>query len=239
MDAIFQNALPAEMDGTPGLPGVAPCGPEDWLRLDDAYAGQMAYRAALLSQDRSSVLWLDPDALAAAVEVLEEALTLLPALGFVCDAQGVTCPDGRRVMIDMTDPLGTLGLLVQEDICLMQKRGDEHVLTGAVLCFPASWLLSEKVGRPLTGIHDTVDEYGRDLARRVQRLFDGVRVGKPMWRFNYLTYADADLHQPLSVLAHREIEDDHPFIRAERQCILRLPRTQAVIFSIHTYVVPR
>ena len=28
-----------------------------------------------------------------------------------------------------------------------------------------------------------------------------------------------------------------PFTRSERQCILRLPESDAVVFTIHTYVV--
>jgi len=101
----------------------------------------------------------------------------------------VTRPDGARIPIDRADPLGTLGHLVQEDLCLMERRGAEHVLTGAVLCFPASWRLSEKVGRPMIGIHEPVREYDATLARRVQRLLDGVRTGRPLLRFNVLTYA--------------------------------------------------
>jgi hypothetical protein len=56
----------------------------------------------------------------------------------------------------------------------MERRGDEHVLTAAVLCFPASWHLADKIGRPLTTIHVPVKVYDETLARRVQRLFDGV-----------------------------------------------------------------
>jgi hypothetical protein len=30
-----------------------------------------------------------------------------------------------------------------------------------------------------------------------------------------------------------------PFVRSERQCLIRLPESRAVLFSIHTYVVAR
>ena len=233
MRVILQNALPPEMTGEKPLPGVAPCAAEDWLRVDDAYAAQMAYRLQLLAEKTDAVLWCDPDALPAAREVLDAALALVPELGFAVAAQSVTCPDGRVVPVDWDAPLATLGQLVQEDICLMQKRGAEHVLTGAVLCFPANWRLAEKAGRPLTEIHVPVAEYTADIARRVQRLFDGVRVGRPIWRMNLLEYADPDLHQPY----RRRVEGAAPFIRSERQCILRLPKTDAVVFSIHTYMV--
>jgi hypothetical protein len=129
--------------------------------------------------------------------------------------------------------------LVQEDICILQKRGEEHVLTGAILCFPASWRLSEKFMRPLIDIHLPVDRYDENVARRVQRLFDGIQPGRPLWRYNALWYEDAELYQPRSAQEPRHIKDPGtaPYLRSERQTLLRLPQTQAVIFSIHTYVL--
>lgn len=233
MQVILQDAIPEEMQQPRALPGVAPCAADDWLRVDEAYAAQMRYRLWLLQDRPQDVLWMAPEALPAAQEVLEEALNILPGLGFDVSADRVTCPDGRQVTINRDAPLLTLGQTVQQDICILEKQGEEHVLTGAVLCFPANWRLAEKAGRPLTRIHDPVKEYDADIARRVQRLFDGVRVGRPIWRFNRLSYVEADLHQP-----RRKREDGVPsFVRSERQCILRLPRTRAVIFTIHTFTV--
>ncbi len=148
-------------------------------------------------------------------------------------------PDGVRVDIDRGDPLGVLARLVQEDLCLLQKTDDEHVLTGAVLCFPASWSLAEKFMRPLVAIHAPVASYDDNIARRVQRLFDGVKPERPLWRFNLLRYVDPTLHQPRSELARRNTDDnqDFKYFRSERQCVLRLPKTDAVVFSINTYVL--
>ncbi|WP_299029542.1 DUF3445 domain-containing protein [uncultured Sulfitobacter sp.] len=240
MTAIVQNKLPPEMCGETHLPGMAPALAHDWLRIDDAYEQQMRRRIELLDHKRADVLWMDPAALGAAQEVLDAALAILPAMGFSVAGDYVICPDGRRVAINPDHPLLTMGYLVQEDICLMQKRGDAHVLVGAVLCFPASWRLAEKAGKPLIGIHAPVPEYDAQLAKRVQRLFDGVRDGQPLWRYNRLWYDDPELHQPRSATAPRRISPDQsaaPFIRSERQCVVRMPQTDAVVFSIHTFVV--
>ncbi|MFT6676805.1 MAG: hypothetical protein ACJAVM_003010 [Sulfitobacter sp.] len=233
MNEILQDHLPPPQAVENQLPGVGPCESDDWLRVDEAYHAQLAYKAHLLAQKTADVLWLGPKALPAAQEVLEQTLLILPDKGFVVGADHVICPDQRRIRIDFDQPLLTLGHLVQEDICILQKQGDEHVLTGAVLCFPASWRLAEKAGRPLTQIHIPVVEYDANIARRVQRMFDGVRVGKPLWRYNRLGYVDADLHQP----RRKSIGDHQGFLRSERQCILRMPKTDAVIFTIHTWVV--
>lgn len=237
---ILQTRIPYDVLTPRRLPGVAPFEMADWLHVDEAYAGQMAERVRLLSERRSEVLRLDPDAHAAAAELLDTVLAHLPE-GFVSEGLRVACPDGRVVEIDRADPLGTLGHIVQEDLCLMEPRDGVHVLTGAVLCFPASWLLAEKFLRPLVGIHAPVEVYDDGLAARVQRLFDGVQAGRPLWRYNLLHYDDPTLFQPRSEQARRPHVDQEtaPFTRSERQCLVRLPKTGAVVFSIHTYVVAR
>ncbi len=237
---ILQQSLPYSVSPAPRLPGIAPCDMADWLHADDAYAGQMAERAHLLRSQRDAVLSVLPEAEEAAQELFDTVLAHLPT-GFTRAADHVLCPDGRRVPLDRSDPLATLGCIVQEDLCLMQPRGEVHALTGAVLCFPASWMLAEKIGKPLLGIHRPVEGYEGDLERRVQRLFHGIREDKPLWRFNALYYDDPTLFQPRSETARRAKVDwaTAPYLRTERQCLVRLPRTQAVVFSIHTYVVLR
>ncbi len=233
MPTILQSALPEALQNQPALPGTKPCPPDGWLMVDDAYAAQMAYRAQLLQGQRSAVLYAPDSSLEPAQELLDEVVGILPAFGFTVADETVTRPDGRSVAIDRDAPLLTLGHLVQEDLCILEKRGNEHVLTGAVLCFPASWRLADKVERPLIAIHKPVPEYDSNIAARVQRLFDGVQVGRPLWRFNRLRYANPDLHQPV----RQDPDATRPYHRCERQCILRLPRTRAVIFTIHTFVV--
>ncbi len=216
--------------------------PADWIIVDEAYAAQMKTRAQLLAQRRDKVLAMDAKARSAALELLDAVLNVLATRAdFAVTDQQVQRPDGMRVMLDRNDPMGTLGHLVQQDLCLMEKRGDEHVLTAAVLCFPASWTLAEKFMRPLTGIHVPVDSYDDSMARRVQRLFDGVQVGRPLWRFNALWYVDPTLHQPRSEADRRPERgaQDANYLRTERQSLLRLPKTGAVVFGIHTSVLER
>jgi hypothetical protein len=240
MTHILQSAIPQDMCKPRPLPGVQPLQDGQWLRVDEAYGAQMARRRDLIATRRAEVCWQAPDAAPACAEVLSEALELLSRHGFEVSGGRVICPDGHPVEMRKDQPLALLGQIVQEDICILQKIGDEHVLTAANLCFPAYWLLAEKAGRPLMHIHGTVPEYHADIARRVQRLFDGVRVGQPLWRHNLIWRDDPELFQPLSVHALRKTApapDKARFMRAERQSILRLPETGAVVFSIHTYMV--
>lgn len=49
--------------------------------------------------------------------------------------------------------------------------------------------------------------------------------------------SDGNLHQPGYEGAPRTNRRGGQFVRAERQTLLRLPQTGAVLFAIHTYVV--
>ncbi len=245
MDAICQSHLPIRPWATAAgqrLPGVSPVAPGEWIIVDEAYAAQMALRDRLLDEKRDTVLRLAPQAAPAADELLEVVLSELAGRpGFRLGARYVDRPDGCRVALDRSAPLETAARLVQEDLVLMQKPAgaSEHVLTAAALCFPASWSLAEKFLRPLAEIHTPVRSYDAGMARRVQRLFDGIQPGRPIWRANALVYADPALHQPRSAAARRSVPVDGPrWMRVERQTLLRLPETAAVAFTIHTWVVP-
>ena len=245
MVEICQSALPVKPwreERTRGLPGISPVMPGEWLMVDDAYAAQMAHKAQLVVTQGDKVLRMEECARPAAKELLERILYELVAVpGFTVGLHEVTCPDGRVVKLDRAHPLETCSKLVQEDLILMERRddSDEHVMTGALLAFPASWMLAEKYLRPLTLIHTPVPEYAGDIAKRVQRLFDGIHPDRPMWRANFLTYGDPELHQPRLETDKRPQHETGPrWMRVERQCLLRLPLTRAVVFTIHTYVLP-
>lgn len=240
MNDVTQSSLPRDMWDTRSLPGIQPV-QGTWLAVDDAYAGQMALRDQLLDTVRDRVVAQPICVLEPAKELLDIVLEMLPEFGFAVCRHAVECPDGRVVRLERADPLGTLGRLVQCDFCLHDSVGDEHVMHGAVLCFPARWTLAEKIGKPLRAIHRPVDEYDDSVARRVQRLFDGVQVGRPLWRINQNWYDTPTLFAPLleNEECHMAVDPGAgTFLRAERQTIFRLPLCRWVVFAIHTVFVP-
>jgi hypothetical protein len=242
---VFHQALPHYPWMIPHLarlPGTQPLTQGDFLRQDEAFAGQMALRDGLIAQNLGAVHGLMPMAQSAAQELYDVVLArLAKAAGYRMDTDQVLRPDGVMVPLDRLNPLQTLGRLVQEDLCILQPVGPEHVLSGAILCFPASWTLSQKLGRPMGAIHNPVASYTPNMAARVQRMLDAIRPDHGLWRMNYLTYAVPDLHHPLPENAPRPRgpDIDKPFVRCERQCLIRLPTTGAVVFTIHTYLMRR
>ncbi|MFV2002544.1 MAG: DUF3445 domain-containing protein [Paracoccaceae bacterium] len=225
------------------LPGMQPFDLADWLIRDDAFDAQMGLRDRLIRERRGAIVRLADSARPAATALLEEVLDALSrAPDYVVSARQVVRPDAVVVALDRDDPMGCIGRLAQEDFCLLEKPdgAPEHVLSGAVLCFPAGWTLDEKFMRPLRLIHRPVAPYDDNVARRVQRLFDAIRPERPIWRANGLFYDDPGLFAP-----HREADErpeagvGAPYLRAERQCLRRLKNSPAVVFSIHTFMVRR
>lgn len=239
MSEILQTSLPFApwADArTRRLPGIVPIALCDWLETDSAYGEQMAERARLLTNLPEAVLALTPAGEAGAGELYDLVLGLLPALGFRLGRAEALRPDGESVALDPTRPLATLGHLVQEDFCLMRPGPEGHALVGAVLCFPAGWTLAEKLGRAMMGIHVPVAKYTEDIGRRVQRLMDGVQTGTVLMR-GTAHRSNAPLHNPRREAEGHVASGKLPFIRVERQGLVRLPASGLVAFSIHTYLV--
>ena len=117
MAPVFQSSLPYDPAPRP-LPGIQPMELREWLHVDDAFAGQMAERDHLLATKRDKVVALHPDA----AEAADELLDLVLSLAYPGAGDTVRRPDGQDVAIDRSDPMGTLGRLVQEDLMLLQNR---------------------------------------------------------------------------------------------------------------------
>lgn len=153
-------------------------------------------------------------------------------------------PDGESVGLDSDAPLAVAGRLVQEDLCLLQLPPDpqsdsEYLLSAASLCFPSRWLLSEKIGRPLTPIHAPVPDYDEELARRVNRVFSALPVERPLWRSNWSAAPTGELRLlPEPGLRSEEAARGPFWLRVERQTLRRLPETRAVVFGIRAHTRP-
>jgi len=229
-------------------PGIQPLDPAEWFLIAEDHAGQMAERDRLIAAHPDWAVARTAEGEAAEAELLEAMVPHLVARhGFRPDGpRALIRPDGVRVGLDDLPPIATAGRLVQDDLLLMARPegGEEHVLVSGVLCFPAHWTLGEKIGRPLLRIHLPVPEYSGDLARRVQRFFDGVQPERPLWRANWHFATGPEIVTPMAeaektrMYRERLALTEDAWLRVERQTVLRLPRTRAVLFGVRTIVTP-
>jgi hypothetical protein len=192
MPEILHDRLPVApwmADHTMRLPGTVPIALADWLQRDEVFGAQMALRDRLIAEKTAAVHAMGAGCRPAAEELLATVLGHLDGVaGYARTPEGMRRPDGVVVPTG-GPPLIVAGRLVQEDLVVLEKPEGavEHVLTGAILCFPSNWTLAQKFGMPLARIHAPVEHYVEAVAHRVQRLFDAIRPEAPLMRANMIS----------------------------------------------------
>jgi len=226
---------------------------DDWIEVDERMPADLAEKRRLLADRHEDVFAALPSADAGTREVLELLATHLPiAHPHVFQRVGSHLVNiATEESWDLTEtrlhPLELAGRLVQEDLCLLGRDSDQSdwVLTAACLCFPTRWRLSEKIGRSLDDMHGPVPGYGEQLSGSVNRLFDRLRVDRPVTRMNWSVLDDPALHQPSghgrtepSSAVSPENAGESLWLRVERQTVRKLPSSGDVLFTIRVHVRP-
>ncbi len=229
--------------------GVKALDPAAWIEIDDQFDHQMTERRRLLDQRPQDVLAALPGS-----EQGQRELSglLLEHLTRHADGLYRIEPDAvydlradRRLSRRDQDaaPLMLVGRLVQEDFCLLQRRGSAYHLVAAVLCFPAHWRLADKLGRPLLDIHAPVPGFAEQLGAPVDRLFERLQVERPVQRLNWGLVDRADLYLPPTQRTDQvDVTADNAgetlWLRVERQTLRRLPASGDIVFGIRTHLTP-
>ena len=247
MRVICQKRLPFspwESEVTARLPGIQPLKNGILFLQDDAFDKQMEYRDELILKSRKKVFQLDNEASSAAKELLVMVLKKLNTnQNYKISKSEVTRPDGKSVALNGDNALIIAGRLVQEDLLILHwdEHLQEHSLKGGILCFPALWTLEEKMNKPMSRIHRPVNHYTEKISKLVQRMFTNLKVETPLWRANWYLYNDPELFTPqkesFSQTTRKSFFEGDFWVRVERQTLVRLPESDAIVFGIHTFVV--
>ncbi len=215
-----------------------------WLPVEDAFGDsdrrsrQLAEKARLFDQRHDEVFAAGPEGLAASREVLAMVMAYLTG-------RHDSTPDAPDPNLH---PLEAAARLVPEDLLLLAppaRRDDPEILdwrlVAAALAFPAHWVLAEKMGRPLAGIHEPVPHYAEQLETPMDRFFTRMRVGPISHRWNWSVVTTDKLFTP-----HRMRRAplkpgagiDQIFVRMESQTLRKLAGSGHILFTIRTYVEP-
>ncbi|MBK8457417.1 MAG: DUF3445 domain-containing protein [Phyllobacteriaceae bacterium] len=167
---------------------------------------------------------------------------------------GAIAVAGRRVEIDNpAEPaLQAAGRLVADDFVLMRRGDDGWRLAAASLCFPSSWVLAEKFGKPMSAIHAPVPGFaaGTRNDELIARMFDKVQPDVVVERFNWSLQGDRALYHPLPDRARderaRAAQSRFPgadpatsaVVRVERQTLRKLPLSGDMLFTIRIHLDP-
>ena len=225
----------------------------EWIEIDDQLPAELAERRRLLTEQHNEVFASLPEGDDGSQEMLgllvDHLTHYFPQVYQRDGAQLHNHATGEiwHLQQSTLHPLELAGRLVQEDLCLM-GRDDEtglYRLTAACLCFPTRWLLAEKIGQTLGQIHAPVPTYDETLESPMDRLFDKLRVDRPVARLNWSVVDDPTLFQPRgrgNPNAEGKLTADNAgerlWMRMERQTLRRLPQSQDILFTIRIYVHP-
>ncbi len=205
--------------------GLRPLEMRAWLEVDEHFHEELDLKTRLLEENYRDVVATNPEGDEASRELLTEITLNLRAYH-----------PGVGTDVDQSEhPLVSAARLVQEDLCVL-VRDDAWRLRAACVCFPSRWDLASKIGTTLDDIHDPVPGYDRELSRPTNAFFDRLQPGRSFWRLNWTLLDSPALFQPAGARRTPTGDLDQWYFRVERQTLRSLPRTEAVVFTIRTYV---
>lgn len=135
---------------------------------------------------------------------------------------------------DRIKDLWHCSLWIQEDICLLENIGKEYVLTAASVCSPSNWNMPSKVGQSVEMLHAPVPGYKKEMSDRVNKLLLGLKPNKPLQRLNWSIQLGGELFWRSDVSNHED--NVEKYWRVERQTLIRLPDTKAIVFGIRVFL---
>jgi hypothetical protein len=207
--------------------GLTPVDVADWFEGGEVAAAIVARKTALRARAPELVWAETPGSEAGQAEALAlvQAWARRPAAG--------------------GEALWAAGLLVSDDLCLMERSEGEWRLSALSLCAGSLFNAGEVIGRPLSALHAPVPGFAERLLARVGRIFDRLTPDTVLVRRNWTVLASDALHLPhappvrgraAEVTAETAGEALH--IRVERQSLRRLPATGGLLFSIRVWLRP-
>ncbi len=236
-------STPFDGSSKPFTIGLKRLDPADWIDVDDNLRAYLDEKDRLAARVPEAIFAAEPQSWEAQREVLELLAAHLPACFpdiYVSDGRSISiAPAFRRVALDSSlPPLISAASLVQEDLVILQKDGDAWRLTAASLCFPSSWRLADKFGKPLHQVHAPVPDFGEGTrnAGLIERIFDNLRPEQPVLRWNWSIHDDDALYHPPLGRPYDFSKAAH--LRLERQTLRKLAKTSAILFTIRIHLNP-
>ena len=215
--------------------GLHPLPIANWLAVDADFETFYQHKKLLGDSRRAKVYQALPSSAAAAKEFSEFLLAHLlsqHAADYSRNEETLTFSPAKIEFDVSARTLWDSSLWIQEDICLMEELNGEYILSAASLCSPTNWHLEEKIGQSVDLIHDPVPGYEAELGERVNRLLKGLKSNKPVMRYNWSIQHNNELYWR----DDSADEEEGFFWRVERQTLLRLPQTGAIVFGIRIFI---
>jgi len=219
--------------------------------VDDHLQRYLQEKTRLIDTMRKQVFCEEADTASAQTEVLDLLVDHLPVrFPDIYQVEGSRMNIfGDKRSVDLSDEnvpaLIRAAMMVQEDLVIMRRDDSGWRLIAGCVCFPTSWNLREKFGKPLQNVHAPVPQFGPGSrnAHMIERIFDNLKTDQPVKRMNWSIYSD-------DLLFHGERAQEHlikstkamsvanSFFRVELQTLTKLETSGDVLFTIRIHVDP-
>lgn len=158
--------------------------------------------------------------------ILEEAIDLAAEWNGFAPSVGLSRGEKCR----------SLGEFWETDYLLLKcDTVGEIRLYGGCLCFPSSWRLGDKIGKPIEFIHAPVPGLNGRMGPAIHKFLAGLKPGVAWLRHNWGLARDAELnHHPDRRLPPLDgsVQADEVFVRVEHQALVSLPKSGGILFGI-------
>ena len=240
--------------------GLRPIRPETWILIGADHVQIMRQKHERLSRFRPYYYRTLPASLPTQRELRNRVTTHLvsdhPAsfekLGSV--VRSVITGQTLDLDDDSVEPLLQLSYLIEEDFMLLDEGSGVPRITAAANAYSTSGRLAASVGHDMEWTHAPVPQLTEKLGVKINRVIRTVHTATPCERFNWqvtpmasVFFPHTDPHAANAAAMHHVAAElradparagDLLWLRVERQTLSRLPDSNSVAFSLHTYSDP-
>ncbi|PHH92902.1 hypothetical protein CDD83_3733 [Cordyceps sp. RAO-2017] len=231
----------------------------EWIRIDQGYLKRLEERNAIMDAHPAESIGSGPIVNPAIEELYAELMARFlpyrfPAMfsltgdTFLNKVTGkVYSVDVRRM--DHDTMLRNLGENIEEDFYFMCPDDEGELrLEGWIACFPGGFLTTARKGMSMRAIHQPVPGYEKRIGKGADKILARLQGWEFIERFNWslqtdgssLFRVDGNNYYPELGQTLPDTEDDvhidQCYLRVEHQTLVRLPKSQAVVFCVRSYV---
>ncbi|OCH90583.1 hypothetical protein OBBRIDRAFT_793135 [Obba rivulosa] len=229
----------------------------DWIEIDKDFVAYLDQKKRVIEEHAPDVLLSLPENDDACTELLQMLADYLPRRYPTLFARlpptasptsGTDKPFGGGILnkatgeqFDVTSVCGTDALrivsrLVQDDFLMGRERDDGKIyLVGGLVAFPGFYLLSEKLGQPLSELHAPVPHFAAKIGMSVERTLVRLDPAHPFERSSWGIADDQDMfwHNITSNPLRPGQRAEDLWLRICHQTFRKLPRSRVIVFGVH------
>ena len=216
--------------------GLKPLPPSQWILVDEDLPQFLNHKLEQRDLWKPKVYQALPESARAQAE-FHKVLRQHLVQNHSYHLEGIHSLVNRKYSLTWDDHIEDLwhcSLWIQEDICLLENTGKEYVLTAASVCSPSNWNMPSKVGSSVETLHNPVPGYKKGMSDRVNKLLSGLKPRKPLQRLNWSIQPGGELFWRSDVSNYED--NTEKYWRVERQTLIRLPNTKAIVFGIRVFL---